>query len=121
MDAVAERRPDAIILSTHPATSSGWLRRDLIERIENASGLPVEHVVVDLESEGLPFEVTLVRGQQDLQRRGAAATPCVAKNAEEGKHVFIAVLPKSDGTGPTTPRRAPAWRGCSNGCAARGC
>jgi hypothetical protein len=41
MDAVAERRPDEIILSTHPATQSGWLRRDLIERIENASGLPV--------------------------------------------------------------------------------
>ena len=26
----------------------------------------------------------------------------VAKNAQEGKHVFIAVLPKGDGTGPTT-------------------
>ena len=29
MDAVAERRPDEIIISTHPATQSGWLRRDL--------------------------------------------------------------------------------------------
>src|SRR5208337_5026996 len=29
MDAVAERRPQAIIVSTHPATQSGWLRRDL--------------------------------------------------------------------------------------------
>src|SRR5438874_1055256 len=54
MDAIAERRPDEIIVSTHPAVSSGWLRRDLIERIENASGLPVEHVVVDLEQHGLP-------------------------------------------------------------------
>ena len=49
MDAIAERRPDEIIVSTHPATHSGWLRRDLIERIHNASGLPVEHVVTDLE------------------------------------------------------------------------
>jgi hypothetical protein len=99
MDAVAERRPDAIILSTHPATSSGWLRRDLIERIENASGLPVEHVVVDLASEGLPFSVTLVvanktsSGEELIER-------LLAKNAREGKHVFIAVVPKSDGSGP---------------------
>src|SRR5207245_4754262 len=60
MDAVAERRPTEIIVSTYPAISSGWLRRDLVERIENATGLPVEHVVVDLEQEGLPFKVTLV-------------------------------------------------------------
>src|ERR1019366_4108099 len=32
MDAVAQRRPDEIIVSTHPASHSGWLRRDLIER-----------------------------------------------------------------------------------------
>ncbi len=60
MDAIAQHRPDEIIVSTHPAMHSGWLRRDLIERIRNASGLPVEHVVVDLEQEGLPFKVTLV-------------------------------------------------------------
>src|SRR5882672_4044878 len=66
MDAVAERRPDEIIVSTHPAVSSGWLRRDLIERIRNASGLPVEHVVVDLEQEGLPFKATLVLASKTL-------------------------------------------------------
>ncbi len=66
MDAVAERRPDEIIVSTHPAVSSGWLRRDLVERIRNASGLPVEHVVVDIEHEGLPFKVTLVLASKTL-------------------------------------------------------
>src|SRR3954454_16427830 len=66
MDAIAERRPDEIIVSTHPAVSSGWLRRDLIERIENASGLPVEHVVVDIGQEGLPFKVTLVIASKTL-------------------------------------------------------
>ena len=60
MDAIATRRPDEIIISTYPAVSSGWLRRDLIERIRNASGLPVEHVVADIDQEGLPFDVTLV-------------------------------------------------------------
>src|SRR6202040_4400990 len=48
MDAIVEHRPKEIILSTHPATQSGWLRRDLVERIQNASGLPVQHIVTDL-------------------------------------------------------------------------
>src|SRR3954451_568958 len=60
MDAEREHRPDEIIVSTYPATVSGWLRRDLIERIEQASGLPVTHVVQDIEAEGIPFHVTLV-------------------------------------------------------------
>src|SRR5437764_2598087 len=46
MDAIREWRPDRVIISTKPATVSGWLRRDLVERIADASGLPVEHVVV---------------------------------------------------------------------------
>jgi len=33
MDAIAEHHPDEIVISTYPAASSGWLRRDLIERI----------------------------------------------------------------------------------------
>src|SRR4051794_15655444 len=60
MDAVGEWRPDRIVVSTKPVTVSGWLRRDLVERIQEASGLPVEHVVVDVDAEGLPFKVTLV-------------------------------------------------------------
>ncbi len=60
MDAVAEYHPDEIIISTKPASSSGWMRRDLIERITEASGLPVEHVVTDIDSQGIAFGVTLV-------------------------------------------------------------
>ena len=47
MDAVAEYNPDEIIISTFPATSSGWLRRDLVGRLRSETGLPVEHVVFD--------------------------------------------------------------------------
>ena len=98
MDAVAERRPDEIIVSTHPALSSGWLRRDLIERIENASGLPVEHVVVDLEHEGLPFRVTLVLASKTLG--GDELLGRLQEKAAHGqRHLFIVVVPQQDGSG----------------------
>src|SRR3712207_3875139 len=60
MEASAEHGIDEIIVSTLPATSSGWLRRDLIQALEQQTGLPVKHVIVDLAAEGLPFDVTLV-------------------------------------------------------------
>ena len=106
MDAIAERRPDEIILSTHPAIQSGWLRRDLIERVQNASGLPVEHIVTDLAQEGLPFAVTLVvanktaSGEELLERLREKA-------ADGAAHVFIAVIPLQDGSG-SAPREARA-------------
>ena len=60
LDAIDEYHPDEIIISTLPHASSGWLRRDLIERIQDASGAPVTHVISDIDADGLPFEVTLV-------------------------------------------------------------
>ena len=98
MDAIAERRPDEIIVSTHPAVSSGWLRRDLIERIENASGLPVEHIVVDLEQHGLPFRTTLVVAARTLA--GEELLEHLKAKAGQGeRHVFIVVVPQRDGSG----------------------
>ncbi|HWY17989.1 MAG TPA: hypothetical protein VNY27_04670 [Solirubrobacteraceae bacterium] len=107
MDAIALRRPDEIIVSTHPVTQSGWLRRDLIERIHNASGLPVEHVVTDLDREGLPFGVTLViasktsGGEELIERLRAKAAE------DERPRLFIAVVPLQDGSGDA-PREARA-------------
>ncbi len=102
MDAIAAHRPDEIIISTHPATHSGWLRRDLIERVHNASGLPVEHIVTDLEREGLPFDVTLViasktsSGEELIERLRQKA----AQDDSDGRHrLFIAVVPQQDGHG----------------------
>ena len=59
MDAIREYNPDEIIISTLPETRSGWQRRDLIERVRQDSGLPVEHLIADPDTEGLPFQVTL--------------------------------------------------------------
>jgi hypothetical protein len=104
MDAIAEHRPDEIILSTHPATQSGWLRRDLIERIHNASGLAVEHIVTDLEQEGLPFAVTLVVASKTAS--GEELLEHLQEKAADGRrHVFIAVIPLQDGGG-SAPREA---------------
>jgi hypothetical protein len=44
MQAVEEERVDEIIVSTYEGARSGWLRRDLVGRLRNETGLPVEHV-----------------------------------------------------------------------------
>ena len=36
---------DEIVISTFPETRSGWLRSDLVGRVETSTGKPVEHVV----------------------------------------------------------------------------
>jgi hypothetical protein len=105
MDAIAERRPDEILLSTHPAVHSGWLRRDLVERIQNASGLPVEHIVTDLEQEDLPFKVTLVLANKTSS--GEELIERLKQKAADGPHLFIAVVPQQDGSG-AAPREARA-------------
>ena len=45
--AVRDERVDEIIVSTFPQERSGWLRRDIVSRLREATGLPVEHVVVE--------------------------------------------------------------------------
>lgn len=98
MDAIAARRPDEVIVSTHPATQSGWLRRDLIERIERASGLPVEHIVVDIAQEGLPFAVTLVIANKTSS--GEELISRLTSKAGDGeRRLFIAVIPQQDRSG----------------------
>ena len=47
LNAAHDERIDEIIVSTFPQARSGWLRRDLVERLRTETGLPVEHVVAD--------------------------------------------------------------------------
>ena len=63
-DAVREWGADEIIVSTYPYPRSGMLRRDLVERIEKWSGVPVQHVVVDLRHE--PVRHVLVVASQTV-------------------------------------------------------
>jgi hypothetical protein len=104
MDALHDTRPERIIISTHPATHSGWLRRDLIERVRAATGRPVEHLVIDVESEGLPFHATLVIANKTSS--GDELIEHLHKKAAESseRHIFIAVVPLEDGSGAAAER-----------------
>jgi hypothetical protein len=96
-DAIRAHGIDEIIVSTLPASTSGWMRRDLPERLELETGLPVEHVVVDLDADGLPFDVTLVLANQTAAGRELVGR--LEQLAEEGPHRFIVVVPQDSGDG----------------------
>jgi hypothetical protein len=102
IDAVREYQPEEIIISTYPATRSGWLRRDLIERVGDASGLPVTHIVNDPDAEGLPFHVTLAvanrtaSGDELLEALKAKAD---AFSSTDRRQLFLVVVPLEGGDG----------------------
>jgi phosphopantetheine adenylyltransferase len=48
MQVVHDERVDEIVVSTFPGErGSSWLRRDVVKRLQDDAGVPVEHVVVD--------------------------------------------------------------------------
>jgi hypothetical protein len=47
LQAIEEERVDEIIVSTFSQERSGWLRRDLVERLHGETSIPVEHVVLE--------------------------------------------------------------------------
>ena len=54
MEAVHDERVDEIVVSTFEPLSSGWLRKDVVERLRKETGLPVEHVVVEKTETEVP-------------------------------------------------------------------
>jgi hypothetical protein len=49
-DALRTFQPDEIVISTHPEGRSNWLERDVVRSARMRFGLPVTHVVVDLDA-----------------------------------------------------------------------
>lgn len=96
-DAIAHYDIDEVILSTLPLSSSGWLRRDLPERIENDTGVPVTHVVTDIGRDGLPFDVCLVVANQTAA--GDELVERLKAKAEESPRRFIVAVPQESGDG----------------------
>ncbi|HEY1317713.1 MAG TPA: hypothetical protein VGF10_10875 [Gaiella sp.] len=47
MQVIQDERVDEVIVSTFAGERSGWLRRDVVERLRKDAGVPVEHIVAD--------------------------------------------------------------------------
>jgi hypothetical protein len=107
IDAVREHNPDEIIISTYPETRSGWMRQDMIERVSQASGLPVQHVVTDIDNEGLPFRVTLAVANRSATGHELldALKAKVDSDTDKRGRLFIILVPQEGGDG-TAARRA---------------
>jgi hypothetical protein len=107
IDAVREYQPEEIVVSTYPETRSGWLRRDLIDRLREATGLPVTHIVNDIDAEGLPFHVTLAvanrtaSGDELLEALRAKADQF---SQPERRQLFIVLVPQEGGEGQAARR-----------------
>ncbi|MDQ6841400.1 MAG: hypothetical protein M3025_03115 [Actinomycetota bacterium] len=104
IDAVFEHRPDEIIISTYPETRSGWLRRDLIDRVRDASGLPVEHIVADPDREGLPFRVTLAVANRTASGDELLETLKAKARDSDQERLFLVVVPQEGGDGDSSRR-----------------
>lgn len=96
-DAIGEFGIDEVIISTHPETRSGWMRRDLVERVEHETGLPVEHVVVDLDEDREGTTRTLVVANQTVT--GEPLFGLLKGKAAEKPHQFVVVVPLTGGEG----------------------
>jgi hypothetical protein len=104
MDAIDAFKPDEVVISTHPETRSGWMRKDLPSRIEEDSGLPVEHVVVDLDAEREDVVRTLVVANQTVDSEPLHER--IVEKSREGNHQFTLVVPASGGSGDPHERLA---------------
>ncbi len=95
-DALAQLEPkvDEIIVSTHGAARSGWMRRNVVEDIERAAGnVPVTHVVVE-EGDGEGESNVLVVANRTVV--SDELLDRIRKRAARGPASFLIVAPQSD-------------------------
>jgi phosphopantetheine adenylyltransferase len=107
-DVLASEEIDELIVCTHPATKSGWLRRNLLDEIRRIAGdRPVEHVVSDVTGRS-GANVLVVANETVL---GEPLLDRIRARAEEGPASFLIVCPQSDpsrGEHPEAERRLRA-------------
>ncbi|MFL5969131.1 MAG: hypothetical protein ACJ74L_06010 [Gaiellaceae bacterium] len=107
-DALAQLEPpvEALIVATHPQQKSGWLRKNVVDRIRDVAGdRPVEHVVVDVTAETGQRNVLVIANETVLGRQ---LLDKVRERSREGNASFLLVSPQSDpseGSHPDADRR----------------
>lgn len=89
-----EPPPDEVVVSTHPEEQSGWMRRNVVDRIRAAAGgLPVEHVVVDMSREGGPANVLVLANETVV---GQPLLDRIRDRARRSPASFLILSPQSD-------------------------
>jgi phosphopantetheine adenylyltransferase len=92
-DVLASEEIDEIIVSTHPNTKSGWLRKNLVEEIRRIAGdRLVGHVVSDV-SDRVGANVLVVANETVL---GEPLLDRIRARAKQGTASFLIVCPQSD-------------------------
>jgi hypothetical protein len=87
-------KPTDVILSTHPVEKSGWMRKNVVDRVRKAAGdVPVEHVVVEIGDEGGPTNVLVVANETVV---GEALMERIRDRASRGPASFLIISPQSD-------------------------
>jgi hypothetical protein len=96
-----EPKPTDVILSTHPVEKSGWMRKNVVDRVRKAAGdVPVEHIVVEVQEEGGPTNVLVIANETVV---GEALLERIRERASRGPASFLIISPQSDPTQSSHP------------------
>ena len=97
-DGLAQLEPpvDEVIVSTHPVERSGWLRRNVVDRIRRCAGaVPVDHVIARSTAEGGETNVLVIANETVL---GEPLFDAIRARAKRSPSSFLIVCPQSDPT-----------------------
>jgi hypothetical protein len=93
-DAIVQLEPrvDEIVVATHSAERSGWMRRDVVGDIERFAGVPVKHVVVERTEDG-EANVLVIANQTVVS---GELLDSIRERAGKSPASFLIVAPQSD-------------------------
>jgi hypothetical protein len=92
--AMLDPKPTNVILATHPVEKSGWMRRNVVDRVRKAAGdVPVEHIVVETGGEDGQTNVLVVANETVI---GEALLERIRERSARGPASFLIISPQSD-------------------------
>jgi hypothetical protein len=94
-------KPTDVILSTHPVEKSGWIRKNVVDRVRKAAGdVPVEHIVVEVGGEDGQTNVLVIANETVV---GEVLLGRIRERASRGPASFLIISPQSDPTQSAHP------------------